>query len=153
MNLIPTPKILLKTALLLVSGAFSTMGYAHSAGATTDADDNNANATILAAITCFDDGNGEPEGLFAQVKDLSEPVEGLFISIQLYKGLKATSDTDTVSGDADYSEGVQLDAGPGVYQILVNKTDAGARRFDVIWHCMTEDHVHTGTDILLRQFQ
>ena len=153
MNLTPAPKVLLNTALLLVSCVFSTIAYAHSAGATTDAADNNANATILAAITCFDDGNGEPFGLFAQVKDLSEPVEGLLISIQLYKGLKAISDTDTISDDADYSEGIQLDAGPGVYQILVNKTDIGPRRFDVIWHCMTEEHVHTGTDILLRQFQ
>ena len=153
MNLIPTPKILLKIVLLLASSAFSTIGFAHSAGAITDADGNNANSTILAAITCEDDGHGEPEGLFAQIKDLSEPVEGLLISIQLYKGLKATSDTDTISGDADYSEGIQLDAGPGVYQILVNKTDIGPRRFDIIWHCMTEEHVHTGTDILLRQFQ
>ena len=153
MNFIPGHKILLKAALLLTGSAFSTAGFAHSAGATTDADGTNANATILAAISCFDDGNGEPAGLFAQVKDLSDPEEGLLISIQLYKGLQAISDTDTVSGDADYSEGVQLDAGPGVYQILVNKTDIGARRFDVIWHCMTEDHVHTGTDITLRQFQ
>lgn len=153
MNLIPTPKILLKTAFLLASSAFSTIAFAHSAGATTDADGTNANATILAAITCEDDGNGEPEGLFAQVKDLSEPVDGLLISIQLYKGIQAISDTDTISGDADYSEGIQLNAGPGVYQILVNKTDAGARRFDVIWHCMTENNEHTGTGIILRQFQ
>ena len=153
MNLIPNPKLLLKTVLCIASGVFSTNGFAHSAGATTDADGSNANATILAAIACFDDGNGEPAGLFAQVKDLSDPEEGLLISIQLYKGIKAVSDTDTVSGDADYSEGVQLDAGLGVYQILVNKTDIGARWFDVIWHCMTENHVHTGTDITLRQFQ
>ncbi|NOQ14376.1 MAG: hypothetical protein GQ583_07880 [Methyloprofundus sp.] len=153
MNLIPTPKILLKTALLLASGAFSTISFAHSAGATTDADGSNANATILAAITCEDDGHGEPDGLFAQIKDLSEPVDGLLISIQLYKGIQAITDTDTVSGDADYSEGIQLNAGPGVYQILVNKTDVGPRTFDVIWHCMTEDHDHTGTGIILRQFQ
>ena len=153
MNLIPTPKILLKIVLLLASSAFSTIGFAHSAGAITDADGNNANSTILAAITCEDDGHGEPEGLFAQIKDLSEPVEGLLISIQLYKGLIATSDTDMVSGDADYSEGVQLNAGPGVYQLMVTKTDFGPRVFDVIWHCMTEDHDHTGTDITLRQYQ
>ena len=153
MNLIPNPKILLNIVLLIVSGAVSTSVFAHSAGATTDAAGTNANATILAAITCFDDGNGEPEGLFAQIKDLSDPEPGLLISIQLYKGIQAASDTDTVSGDADYSEGIQLDAGPGVYQLLVDKTDVGARRFDVIWHCMTEDHTHTGTDILLRQFQ
>ena len=153
MNLIPNYKILFKTSLLLVSSAFSTISFAHSAGATLGADGTNANATALAAVTCFDDGNGEPEGLFTQIKDLSDPVPGLLINIQLYKGLQATSDTDTVSGDADYSEGVQLNGGAGVYQMIVDKTDFGARRFDVIWHCMTEDHVHTGTDITVRQFQ
>ncbi|NOQ63396.1 MAG: hypothetical protein GQ582_02650 [Methyloprofundus sp.] len=149
----PNQKSRLNAVLLIVSAAFSTNSFAHSAGATTDANHANANATVLAAVSCFDDGNGEPEGLFTQIKDLSEPEEGLLISIQLYKGLKAISDTDTISGDADYSEGVQLNAGPGVYQMIVNKTDAGARKFDVIWHCMTEDHTHTGTDITLRQFQ
>ena len=142
-----------KTILLLVCGAFSTLGFAHSAGAILGADGANASATALAAVSCFDDGNGAPAGLFAQIIDLSEPVDGLLVSLQLYKGLQATNTTDPVSGDADFSVGVQLDGGAGVYQLLVNKTKAGAKRFDVVWHCMTEDHVHTGTDITVRQFQ
>ncbi|MCK5354700.1 MAG: hypothetical protein KAJ63_06245 [Methyloprofundus sp.] len=153
MNFIPTHKILLKTAVLLAGSAFSTVSFAHSAGATLGADGKKASATALAAITCFDDGNGRPEGLFTQIKDMSDPVPGLLINIQLYKGLQAVSITDTVSGDADYSEGIQLNGGPGVYQMIVNKTDVGPKRFDVIWHCMTEDHTHTGTDITVRQFQ
>ncbi len=153
MNLFPTQKLQLKTVLLLASCTISSTVFAHSAGATIDADGTNPNATILAAITCDDDGHGQPVGLFAQIQDRSEPEPGLLVSIQLYKGIKATSDTDTISGDADYSEGAQLDAGPGVYQILVTKTDIGLREFDVIWHCMTEDHQHTGTGIILRQFQ
>ena len=153
MNLIPAPKTLLNTALLIASSAFSTLGFAHSAGATLGADGTSASATALAAVTCFNDGTGEPEGLFTQIKDLSEPVDGLLINIQLYKGLKATSITDTISGDADFSDGVQLNGGAGVYQMIVDKTDIGPRRFEVIWHCMTEDHSHTGTDITVRQFQ
>jgi len=152
MNLIPRRPIF-KTALLLACSAFSAVSFGHSAGATLGADGTNASATALAAITCFDDGNGEPEGLFTQIKDLSEPVPGLLINIQLYKGIQAISITDIVSGDADYSEGIQLNGGPGVYQMIVNKTDVGPKRFDIIWHCMTADHVHTGTDITLRQFQ
>ncbi|MDF1584566.1 MAG: hypothetical protein P1P78_14840 [Methyloprofundus sp.] len=70
-----------------------------------------------------------------------------------YKGIQAISIADTVSGDADYSEGIQLNGGPGVYQVMLNKTGTGPRRFDLIWHCMTADHGHTGTDIVLRQFQ
>ncbi len=153
MNLSPSPMILLNAALLLANCAFSSNSFAHSAGATLGADGKNANATALAAVTCFDDGNGKPAGLFTQIKDLSDPVPGLLINIQLYKGIQATSTTDTVSGDADYSKGVQLNGGPGVYQMIVDKTDKGPRRFDVIWHCMTADHLHTGTDITVRQFQ
>lgn len=153
MNLIPNPKILLNAALLIASGVFSTIGYAHSAGATTDSSGMNASATILAVISCFDEGKGEPEGLFAQVRDLSDPEPGLFVSIQLYKDGKAANDTDTVSGDADYSDGIQLNAGRGAYQISVNKTKAGPRKFDVIWDCMTEKHIPTASDILLQQFQ
>jgi len=153
MTLIPHPPILLKTALLLACSTFSAISFGHSAGATLGADGTNASATALAAITCFDDGNGVPESLFTQIKDLSEPVPGLLINIQLYKGIQAISITDTVSGDADYSEGIQLNGGPGVYQMILNKTDVGPRRFDLIWHCMTKDHVHTGTDITVRQFQ
>lgn len=153
MNLIPHPPVLLKAVLLLASSTFSAISFGHSAGATLGADGISASATALAAVTCFDDGNGQPEGLFVQIKDLSEPVPGLLVNIQLYKGVQAISITDTVSGDADYSEGVQLNGGPGVYQMIVDKTDVGPRRFDVIWHCMTADHTHTGTDIIVRQFQ
>lgn len=144
----------LHSALLFFSTAlFNPVIHAHSAGATLGADGTNASATALAAISCFDDGNGEPEGLFTQIKDLSEPVTGLLINIQLYKGTQAISITDTVSGDADYSSGVQLNGGAGTYQMILNKTDIGPRAFDVIWHCMTADHTHTGTDIVVRQFQ
>jgi len=153
MNIIRTRKTILKTVLLLASSTFSCAVLAHSAGATLGAAGNNPSATALAAISCFDDGNGSPSGLFVQIKDLSDPEPGLLISIQLYKGIKAISITDKISGDADYSQGVQLDAGPGVYQLILDKTNIGPRRFDVIWHCMTADHVHTGTDITVRQFQ
>lgn len=153
MNLTPNTNRLLQTALLVASSAFSSVVLAHSAGATLGAAGTNPSATALAAVSCFDDGNGKPEGLFVQIKDESDPEPGLLINIQLYKGLQAISITDPISGDADYSEGVQLNGGAGVYQLIVDKTGIGPRRFDVIWHCMTADHVHTGTDITVRQFQ
>ena len=146
-------KSCINLSLLIASIGYSACGLSHSGGATLGADGTNASATGLAAITCEDDGNGEPEGLFVQIKDLSEPVTGLFINIQLYKGTQATSTTDTISGDADFSEGVQLNGGAGTYQMILNKTNVGARAFEVVWHCMTADHTHTGTDIVVRQFQ
>ncbi|WP_428353464.1 hypothetical protein [Methyloprofundus sp.] len=153
MNLIRTPNILLKTALLLVSSAFSSISFAHSAGAILGAVGNNAHATAFAAITCFDDGNGSPAGLFAEIRGGVEPEDGGLISMQLHKGRQVTSTTDTVLGDADFSEAVQLNAGPGVYNMFVNKTDEDSIQFEVTWHCMTKDQVHTGTDITIRQFQ
>lgn len=153
MKCLSSLKILPNIGMLFVSGLFSTAALAHSGGATLGADGTNASATALAAVTCFDDGNGEPVGLLAQIKDLSEPVPGLLLSLQLYKGIKATNITDTVSGDANYSHEVQLNAGPGTYMMMVDKTDVGPRAFDVIWHCMTADGTHTGTDIVVRQFQ
>lgn len=149
----PTLKTLRATSLLILAMIFNFSVQAHTAGATLGADGTSASATGLAAITCFDDGNGQPEGLFVQIKDLSPPVPGLLISVQLYKGTQAINITDTISGDANHSEGVQLDGGSGVYWMMVNKTDVGLRTFEIIWHCMTSDHTHTGTDILVRQFQ
>ncbi len=149
----PILKVIFATSLLFSNLFFTPIAQAHTAGATLGADGTNASATGLAAITCFDDGNGEPEGLFVQIKDLSAPVPGLLISAQIYKGTKATNITDTISGDANYSVGAQLDGGAGVYWLMVNKTDVGARAFEIIWHCMTDDHVHTGTEIIVRQFQ
>ena len=80
---------------------YSGLGWTHNAGATLDSGGANASATGLAAVTCFDDGSGEPDHLFAQVRDHSEPVEGLLLSIQLYKGAQAINSTDPISGDPD----------------------------------------------------
>jgi hypothetical protein len=150
---IATLKKLFSTSLLISVMLFNPSAQAHTAGATLGADGASASATGLAAVSCFDDGNGQPAGLFVQIKDLSSPVPGLLISVQLYKGTQATNITDTLSGDANHSEGVQLDGGAGVYWMIVNKTNVGSRAFEIIWHCMTSNHTHTGTDILVRQFQ
>jgi len=141
------------TTFALLAASHVQPLYAHSGGATLGEDGLNASATGLVRITCFDDGNGEPAKLTMRIIDHSEPVEGLLISAQLYKGLMATNVTDQISGDADYSEGVELSAGPGVYRLILNKTAAGPRRFDVEWHCKTADDIHTGTEIIVDQFQ
>lgn len=145
-------KALVAVSLWLALG-HAGITLAHSGGAVLDPAGNNASATDLAAITCFDDGNGAPHHLFGQVKDLSAPVPGLLVSFHIYKGLQMTTSTDTVSGDANYSPGVSLNGGPGQYLISVTKTSAGARTFDVVWHCVTSNDTHTGTDISVYQAQ
>ena len=146
-------KALVALSILAVAG-HAGMALAHSGGGTIDPAGNNANATDLAVVTCFDDGNGMPSRLTGQVKDFSSPVPGLLLSFHIYKGNQMTTITDSVSGDGSYSQPVSLNGGPGAYYISVTKTSAGARIFDVIWHCETEGGAaHTGTDIAVLQFQ
>lgn len=144
-------KILLGASVLSISLVSNV--YAHSGGTVLGPDGTNPNATVLVAISCFDDGNGEPAKLFAQIKDQSSPVAGSFVSVQMYKGIKAISTTDNISGDADYSQGIELEGGSGVYWVMITKTTAEPRQFDLIWHCMTDSNTHTGTDIVIRQIQ
>lgn len=141
------------SASILVAIGHTNIVLAHSAGAAIDSGSNNASATDLAAITCFDDGNGAPHHLFGQIKDMSAPVSGLLLSLHIYKGQQMTTSTDPVSGDASYSPGISLNGGAGTYYISVTKTSAGVRLFDVVWHCVTSGDVHTGTDISVYQAQ
>lgn len=125
---------------------------AHTTRATMDAAGNRATFTGMAHVTCSDDGSGAPAMLTARVRDNSPPITGLMINLQIVKDHSALSISDTVSGDAGYSEFIALPGGAGVYTMMVNKTAAGARDFDIEWHCMTADGLHTATDIVVRQF-
>ncbi len=128
----------------------SPLLHAHSASAVLGGDASNS---ALAHITCLNDGTGEPAALISQIKDMSQPEDGLLLSVQLLKGTQVINSTDSVSGDANYSPLVQLDGGSGVYSLMLTKTAAGDRLFDLVWHCMTADGLHTGTDIIVRQYR
>ena len=151
-------KITILTKSFLFVSCVTAMSYsgflhAHSGGGVLNAGGDNPSATDLAEVTCFDDGNGTPAYLLAQVRDLSAPQQGQLLNLQLYKGVQATSISDPVSGDAESSPFIRLDGGPGVYRLILNKTGAAARTFDVTWHCETANNLHTGTDIVVRQLQ
>jgi hypothetical protein len=143
----PFKKALVALSILATVG-HADMALAHSGGGTIDPGSNNGHATDLAAVTC----SGGSHHLFGKIKDMSGP-GGALLSFHIYKGNKMTSTTDTVPGDANYSSGVQLNGGDGVYYISVTKTGAGARIFDIIWHCMNNAGGHTDTDIAVLQFQ
>ena len=145
-------KSLIAVLMLLSMGQIESV-FAHSAGGVIDAAGNNASATDLAQVNCYDDGDGPTGYLFIQIQDLSSPVPGLLMSIQAYKDSQMINDSDLVSGDANPSPGAQLWGGDGVYYISASKTAAGARTFSVNYHCMTSASVHTGTDITLLQAQ
>lgn len=145
-------KILIMTSILVTTSYVSTVS-ADGGGATLDPNGNKATFTALARVTCFDDGNGPADNLIARIRDNSPAVPGMFVSLQLLKGSKAISVTDTTPGDAQFSQQVSLQAGNGVYYMMASKTIAGARDFEVTWHCMTANQVHTGTDIVVDQFE
>jgi hypothetical protein len=137
----------LAAALLAVTLAGTAQ--AHSARAVMDPTGTNASFTALARVTC----SGNTAKLVARVRDNSAAVANLFINLQLLKGVQALSTTDTISGDALYSDTIALFGGNGVYTLMLNKTNAGARDFDVEWHCMSATDEHTDTDIIVDQFK
>lgn len=137
----------------LVCASIAAPASAHSVRGTMDAAGNSPSFTGLARVTCFDDGNGPAAFLMARIRDTSPAVPGLLVSLQLVKAGAALSISDTTSGDEHYSDYIALPGGKGEYIMMVNKTAAGARSFDLEWHCVTADNVHTGTDIKFQQFQ
>lgn len=152
MNIKCLNKLTLSFSLALACITASKV-YAHGGGATMDEAGTKASFTALARITCFDDGVGPAQFLVARVRDNSASLPGMFVSLQLLKGTRATSVTDLTPGDADYSAFATLSGGNGTYNLILNKTKAGARSFDLEWHCLTATNEHTGTDIIVDQFE
>src|SRR5690606_31582937 len=113
-------KILTLAGIILATGYAASIS-AHGGGATLDPAGNKATFTALARVTCFDDGNGPADHLIARIRDNSAPVPGMFVSLQLLKGSKAISITDTTPGDAQFSPFVPLQAGNGVYFMMADK--------------------------------
>ena len=142
----------LVAAFIAVTISHASVAYAHTAGATLDPGNTIRSFTGMAFVTCFDDGNGLADNIIVRIRDNSPPVPGLLVNLQVFKQNKSNSITDTVSGDADFSPFITLQGGGGVYWIMVNKTDVGARSFEVEYHCNTITDIHTGTDIGVTQF-
>jgi hypothetical protein len=138
--------------LIVTAGFYADTVLGHGASDVMDPQGNAASFTALARVTCFNDGNGETAYLIARVRDKSAPVAGLFLSLHLMKSGRANNVTDVTPGDAFYTPFISLPGGNGVYQMMLTKTAPGARAFDLEWHCMTADNVHTGTDILVDQY-
>ncbi len=108
-------------------------------------------------VTCFDDGNGAPSFVEAQVKDSTASTSK--VSILAYKGTSCTtnkcaqSSTDTTDSDASYSPLVKVTQGAGVYNLFVMHTTTGTDSYDVLVHCKTSGNVHTGTSVSSKQQQ
>ncbi len=144
-----TLKATLSIAALLACAA---PAFPHTAHSVLDAAGNRATFTGLARVTCLN-GNPAPTMLVARVRDNSDSIHGLMVNLQLVKGSSALNISDEISGDAAYSSYIALPGGPGEYIMMVNKTAAGVRDFDVEWHCLAGDGSHTDTDTTILQFK
>ncbi len=144
-------RVISVAALLLATTI--TNAFGHGGNAVFDPEGNSETFTALARITCFDDGTGDAGFLIARIRDNSPPLEGLFLNLQILKGTRAISISDQTPGDAEYTPYVSVAGGNGVYTLMLNHTRAGAHNFDLEWHCLTPDNLHTGTDILVDQYQ
>jgi len=158
MNLNFKKKLALTGLVSLMS--FVSVSHAHDAGATLGFGNTFAGR---ATVTCFNDDEGLSDRLEAKIIDRSPPVPGNFVNLQIYKKgtpsqqfidqNQSSITSDTVSGDANWSPTIVVQGGPGAYEIIVNKTGADARQFQLQYHCMASDGVtHTGTDISVTQF-
>jgi hypothetical protein len=136
----------LAAALLLVSGAVAS---AHTQSGALGAA---ASATDYYQVTCTDDGSGTPASLVVQLEDAA-PAAAPKLSVQVQKGSKVANATDAADADGAASPSVAVDGGPGVYEVLVDKSGAGSESYVLTFHCLTGTGAHAGTDILTRQNQ
>lgn len=143
----------LTVILFVIFLGYTQFSRADEGGAVMDPTGTVRNFTGFAKITCVNDGNGNTDYLEANIIDKSDPVNGLLVNLQLIKDGRAVSISDTVSGDASASPYIRLQGGDGVYSLLVNKTDAGARQFVINYHCKTATGSHTATSIAVEQFE
>lgn len=139
-------KLTLASALLL---AYTGMASAH------DVLDQPIGATVGATdywqVTCSDDGTGPAARLEVQVND--DTAGASLLSLQVHKGLIARNTTDPVGANGVYSPLVSVAGGNGVYNVIVDKTTAAARQYDISYHCKTAGGLHTGTSIVQKQNQ
>lgn len=137
---------------LVVALASSRVGADTQTGALGIA----ASATDYYQVFCSNDGAGVPASLSVQIQD-SPPVAAPIVSAQVRVGSLLLNATDPVDGDGLASAFVHANGGSATtYDVLVDKTAAGAENYVLTFHCMTGldgTGLHTGTAILVRQSQ
>ena len=139
-------KLTMASALLL---GYASMASAHDViNETIGA---GVGATDYFQVTCSDNGSGPAGRLEIQVND--DTAGASILSLQVQKGFLAKTTTDPTGADGVYSPLRRVFGGNGIYNVLVDKTTAGARQYDISFHCMTgtTGGLHTGTSISQRQ--
>ena len=130
--------------------ALSTAARAHSQPGSLGVA---ASATDYYEVVCFDDGHGAPGSLEIQIRD-SSPGAAPFVSVQVHHGSSLRSVSDDLVADIQPSAPIYVNEGAAVHYVLVDKSAAGGKFYDLTYHCWTGPDgtgVHTGSSIVTRQ--
>ena len=143
------PRLPRTAALAAVLSAASLAASAHSYVFTLGPA---AGATHYFGVICSSEGGNDTDHLFLELRTTTP--NGPLVSAQVVKDGVATNTTDPVGGDAAFSPASRTRKGNGLYQVLINKSGAGAATFTVNAHCLDATGTqHTGTDGLVYQYQ
>lgn len=169
----PSRKICLLISTLLITWS-GTQLEAHENGGRLNDDPtailgNTAGGTDYYQITCADDGNLQTAGLIFQIASTTKGTEPR-LSMTVYKetigniaGVNAwhtenvtdiTPYDDTLVGmsgcnnpsNNSYSPIGAFVGGNGVYHVIVSKDTNGGANYNMVYHCVTAQCQHTGTD-------
>lgn len=126
-----------------------SLGAYKTVATTTTVNYGSHNPTDYYQITCSDDGTGVPAYLLIAVRDKTAGTSVLSATIQ--KGLLSRQTTDVTGGtDTTYSPMISLYGNAGIYNVIVSKNLYPTRNYDMQYHCMTANNLHTGTSIALK---
>jgi hypothetical protein len=114
-----------------------------------------ASATDYWEVTCTSEVGVVPDRLSVRVADTGG-VAAPMVSVQAHKGLLLAQSTDPVDNDGNPSPEVFVNGGAGLYEVLVDKSGAGAESYTLTVHCQDVTPttiVHTPTTTALQQDQ
>jgi len=134
---------LLATSLLAVVTLYGNQATAASLNNQLK---NDSSATDFFRVTCSKNDNGETSRLKVAVLDKS-PDNNAMVSIQAIKGILGKNITDTNRKDTKPSPNIFLTGGNGVYEVRVNKTGAGIKKYNLDYRCLTSNGKWAGTAI------
>jgi len=111
-----------------------------------------SSSTDFFRVTCSKNDHGDTSKLRVTLLDES-PDNRSIISAQAMRGLLAMNITDTNRKDNKPSPAANVAGGNGAYEIRVNKTGPGVKKYKLDYRCLTNGNQWAGTAIATVQNQ
>lgn len=111
-----------------------------------------SSSTDYFRITCSTNDNGDTNKLRVTLLDKS-PDNSAKISAQVIRGLLGKNITDTNRKDTKPSPAATLAAGNATYEVRVNKTGKGVKKYQLDYRCLTSEGKWAGASISTVQNQ